>query len=123
MSSGAFLESFYTTDNGDICNVRTQPETLALVVEGTTNEGPAGPASPGFPSAQVSKGRNSIGINTRLVRIQFPPGGAPTGYSDRNPIALPWFNPTTFAALPPRGTGTYLGSACNYIGKTAEDIN
>ena len=123
MSSGAFLEAFYETDSGAIARIRTQPETAALVLEGNTNTIPAGPASAGFPSAQVSKGRRTIGINARLVRVQFPPGGAPAGYDDRHAIALPWFQPATFAALPPSGTGTYLGSACNFVGKTAEKVN
>ena len=123
MSSGAFLEAFYETDNGDKVRIRTQPETAALVIEGTTNAIPAGPASAGFPSAQVSKGRRSIGINARLVRIQFPPGGAPDGYDDRHAIALPWFQSSTFTALPPAGTGTYLSTVCNFVGKTPEKIN
>ena len=122
MSSGAFLEAFYETGAGATVRIRTQPETAALVIEGTTNAIPAGPASPGFPSAQVSKGRRSIGINTRLVRVQFPPGGAPDGYDDRHAIALPWFQAATFEALPPSGSGTYLGAACNFVGKTAESV-
>lgn len=122
MSSGAFLNTFYTTDAGNVVPIISQPETLALVLGGETNAGPAGPAAAGFPSAQVSKGRRSLGINARLVRVKFPPGGAPAGYADTGAIALPWFDPTSFATLSTGATGTYLGSACSLVGKTAESV-
>lgn len=122
MSAGAFLRGFYETEVGNIAPVRFQPETAALSLDGATNAIPAGPATAGFPSAQVSRGRRSIGVNTRLVRIQFAPGGAPSGYKEGVAIALPWFQADSFAGLPTGATGTYLNSSCTLVGKTAESV-
>lgn len=122
MSSGAFLNANYSTDLGNVVPISVQAETVALIIEGETNTVPAGPLTAGFPSAVVSRGKNAKGINARTVRVQFPPGGAPAGYSDRGAIELPWLSRATFDALPPRGTGTYLGSVVNYIGKSGESI-
>ena len=122
MSAGAFLNAFYETEVGNIAPIRAQPETAALVLDGTTNAIPAGPATAGFPSAQVSKGRRSIGVNTRLVRVQFAPGAAPTGYKEGVAIALPWFQADSFANLPTGATGTYLSASVVMVGKTAESV-
>lgn len=122
MSSGPFLDAFYTTDNADVVGIRVQPETVALVLEGATNTVPAGPAAPGFPSAMVSGGKTRIGINARKVRVKFALGGAPTGYKDGSTIELPWLDPLSFLTLPAKASGTYLGSPVTLVGKTAESI-
>lgn len=122
MSAGAFLNAFYTTNAGLVVSISIQPETAACVIEGNTNVIPAGPAGPGLPSAQVSKGKRSIGINARSIRVRFAPGAAPTGYVDGGIVQLPWLDPTSFALLPAKGTGTYLGSSVTLVGKTDENV-
>lgn len=122
MSAGPFLRGFYETEVGNIAPIRLQPETAALSLDGSTNAIPAGPSTAGFPSAQVSRGRRSIGVNARLVRVQFAPGAAPTGYKEGVAIALPWFQADSFANLPTGATGTYLGSSVTLVGKTAESV-
>jgi len=122
MSAGAFLEAFYETDAGNIAPIRTQPESAALVIEGQTNTIVAGPATAGFPSAVVSRGKRALGVNARTVRVKFPDGTGPDGYQAGGTISLPWYDPTTFALLPTRGTGTYLGSSVTLIGKSPETV-
>lgn len=120
MSAGQFLDAFYETDNGEICAIRTQPETAALVLNAVTNTIPAGPSTQ-LASAQVGKGRRAIGVNARLVRIRFT-GAVPDGYQAGGIITLPWFQPATYNALPNKATGTYLGVAVVMAGRTPETI-
>lgn len=120
MSAGIFLDAFYELNSGEIARIRTQPETAALVLEGTTNTIPAGPAT--LPTAaQVSGGRRSLGIHTRLVRVQFT-GAPPTGYKEDGIVTLPWFNPTTWEGLTRGDTGTYLASSVKLVGKSPEIV-
>lgn len=120
MSAGQFLDAFYETNSGEICAIRTQPETAALVLNAVTNTIPAGPATQ-LASAQVGKGRRAIGVNARLVRVRFT-GAVPDGYQANGIIALPWFQPDSFEALPNKATGTYLGVSVVLAGKTPETI-
>ena len=64
MSSGAFTIAGYQTDNSDIVPILVQPETL-LATLGTPNASAGATFAAGFPSAQVSKGKRSIGITGR----------------------------------------------------------
>lgn len=119
MSSGTFSRARYELDNGDITNIRIQPETLALVVDGQTNTAPTDAVTrPG--SAKVSGGRRSVGVNARLVRIRFT--AAKDGYAEGDIIALPWLQFESFTQLDLYSTGTYLGTAIELVGKTAESV-
>jgi len=120
MSAGQFLDAFYETNSGEICGVRIQPETAALVLNAVTNTIPAGPATQ-LASAQVSRGKRAIGVNTRTVSIRFT-GAVPDGYQINGTITLPWLQQDTFEALPNRATGTYLGNAVILVGKSPETI-
>ena len=120
MSAGQFLNAFYETNSGNIAGIRVQPETAALVLNGVTNTIPAGPADQ-LASAQVGKGRRSIGINARLVRIRFT-GAVPDGYQAGGEIALPWLQFASFEALPKNATGTYLGVGVTLVGRSSETI-
>ncbi len=119
MSSGTFTRTRYELDNGDITNIRVQPETLALVIDGNTNAGVTDAVTrPG--SAKVSGGRRSVGVNARLVRIRFT---APKdGYAEGEVITLPWLQKATFDNLDLFSTGTYLGVSVELVGKTAESV-
>lgn len=124
MSSGGFTKGLYQTKDGNVGKCRFQPETESLVIATVSNTAPAGPAAAGFPSAQVSSGRNTIGINCRLIRIKFDT--APTGYKQDGIITLPVFTDTAFATFQTATTGTYDvgGGAQNItiVGFTAEKI-
>ena len=121
MSSGAFTDSFYASNElASTHPIRVQPETLALELDGQANEAPAATGAVG-PSAQVSRGKRSIGINARTVTIQFTATKA--GYLAGSKITLPWLKSTTFAALTPKvSTGTYLEVACKLVGKSPETV-
>lgn len=121
MSSGPFTLTRYTTDNGDIAPIRVQPETLGLVLGGTTNAAPSGTPTPGFPSARISGSRRRAGINARRVRIRVTAAGT-SGLSVGSVITLPWLQQTGFAALARGVTGTYNTATVQFVGKTSEAL-
>lgn len=122
MSAGAFTDSFYSSDElGTVHPIRVQPETIALTLGGQANDAPVGTSAIG-PSAQVSRGKRSLGINARTVTIELT--AALTGYLLGSKITLPWLDDSTFAALTPKvTTGTYLATACKLVGKSPEKVN
>lgn len=122
MSSGAFVNSFYESNElGTTHPVRVQPETIALVLGGQANTAPAGTGAIG-PSAQVGRGKRSIGINARTVTVKLTATLA--GYLAGSTITLPWLAEGTYAALTPKvTTGTYQTVACILTGKSAEKVN
>jgi hypothetical protein len=120
MSAGQFLDAFYETNNGNICAIRIQPETAALVLNAVTNTIPAGPADQ-LASAKAGGGRRTIGVNARQVRVRFT-GAVPEGYQPGGEISLPWLQFSTFEALPKNATGTYLGSGVILTGRSPETI-
>lgn len=120
MSAGQFLDAFYEMDNTSIAAVKIQPETAALVLDGSTNTIPAGPAD--VPVlAKVSGSRRSYGIHCRTVTVKFT-GAVPDGYQPDGQITLPWLQQVSWAALPPKATGTYLASPVTLVFKTAEKV-
>jgi hypothetical protein len=120
MSSGAFENGKYeSNETSGIHAVRVQPETKALTISGTANAYPAG-AVDAKPSAQVGRGKRSIGINTRTISIKLT--AALTGYKTGSVIVLPWFVSSTFDAIATGQTGTYLATACEVVGKSPEKV-
>ena len=120
MSAGAFETGRYeSSETGGIHAVRVQPETKALEIDGTDNAYPADPVD-AKPSAQVSKGKRSIGINCRTVSIKLT--AALAGYKTGSVIVLPWFTESTFGGLSNGQTGTYLATACELVGKSPEKV-
>jgi len=121
MSSGAFVTSKYaSTATATIHPIRVQPETLALQLGSTANAAPSGTAV--LPSAQVSRGRRSIGINARTVTVKFAAGSVPSGYKAESPITLPWLqeNSAFTTAVPGTTAVTYLGQTAILVGKSPE---
>jgi len=121
MSAGAFVDSFYSSNElGTTHPIRVQPETIALTLGGQANTAPSGVGAIG-PSAQVSKGKRAIGINARTVTIELTEALA--GYQVGSTIRLPWLDDATFAALTPKVTvGTYLATECKLVGKSPETV-
>ena len=125
MSAGTFNRSRYEDDNGNIWRVKVQPETEGLTIASVANAPPGGSAPAGFPSACVSAGRNTCGVNARLCRIRFtntiPPGYKPTGT-----ITLPILSLAAKTAFTLDATGTYTLEGTAYdveiVGLTPESI-
>lgn len=94
MSEGSFITATYESDNGDFHNIRVQPETLTLNIGGTANAEAAGPVDSDL-RAMVSRGRNSVGLNARLVRLEVEVSGT-TDIEEGSILTLPWLDPGTF---------------------------
>ena len=126
MSAGTFTSSRYQTNAGSIVPISIQPETLTLTIEGVANVAPTTALTPDFPSAKVSGGRRSIGINARLVRFVITGATTPPGYKVNGILTLPILLPTVFSPLRSGNVGTYTLNATDYpirvVGRTAEAI-
>lgn len=117
MSAGAFQNSFYTSDSGDVYNIRLQPETLAFSAQGT----PA-TAATAEPSAIANGARRRIGVNARSVRLEWT-GTPPTGYDANSVVRVPIVTLAAYTAISKGDTVTYLGAPARVLGKTPEYIN
>jgi len=116
MSAGKFVDRNYSTTAGLLVPIRIQPETIT-----EWNPQAAGPLLPGQPSAQVSKGRRSIGINARIARFRWS-GAVPDGYDPAGIITLPILTQSSFVALVKNTAYAYNGGTLNLVGKSEEKI-
>lgn len=122
MSAGEFVRSVYETNEGNFAAIRVQPETLAASIDSVANAAGAGPVNQ-EASAQVSKGKRSIGINARTVTLNFT-ATPPDGYSG-DPVTIPALTPAFYAACNPNSdtaVGTYLGVAVEAVGRSPETV-
>lgn len=121
MSAGPFTETFYTDDYDNVRPIRVQPETLTLSIGGQANSAPTGPATAGAGYVRVSGGKRTYGITPRKVSIRFT-GTPPAGYAANQTYRIPVLIPGHWKAYtdPKLQTGTYLGVACQVVGKSAE---
>lgn len=120
MSQGSFTQAKYETDNGNVVPIKVQPETI-LAVLGTANGQATGDVEAGFPSAQVGKGRRTIGINARTVTIRFDT--PPSGYLENGVIRIPVLVRNRWDSLTKGQAVTYLSTAATVVGKSPEKIN
>jgi hypothetical protein len=123
MSAGVFQTVLYSSNvTGTIHPIRVQPETLSLSLGGTANAAATGTAI--LPSAQVSKGKRSIGINARTVTVKFATGNEPDGYKPNSPITVPWLqnNAAFINAVPNVTVVTYLSETAILVGKSPEFV-
>lgn len=123
MSAGIFTTALYSSNvTGTIHPIRVQPETLTLSLGGTANAQASGTAI--LPSAQVSKGKRSIGINARTVTVKFTGANVPAGYKADSPITVPWMqnNAAFLTAVPNVTAVTYLGETAILVGKSPEFV-
>ena len=120
MSSGAFSLTRYQTDQGNIVNIKVQPETVAASINSATNTAPTADLTAGFPSAKVSGTRRTLGINARTITIKFTASKA--GYKDDSPIKIPALTPAFFNACQVGATGSYNGTNCRVVGRSPEVI-
>lgn len=117
MSSGAFTLSKYEADNGDIHPIRLQPETLSANV-GSANTAPTGTVTVSL-FASARKNKRAYGLGARTVRVKFT-GSAPDDYEPNQILTIPVLTRTVFDAVVVGGTGTYLGSPIQIVGKSPE---
>lgn len=122
MSAGNFVYGKYEADNGAIYDCRRQPETTGLILNGQANTEPAGDVDQAG-SARLTGSRRKYGVRAREVRVRFT-AAPPTGYSPDDILTIPVFTPAAYNAMTAvkRPTGTYLGTAVVFVGKTGESV-
>lgn len=121
MSAGAFSNSFYEDDDGDIHPIRLQPETLAATFNAVVNAAPAGPVD-NEVSARVTGSRRGLGLFARYVTVKFT-GDLPPGYVANSTYKIAVPNPTVFSGITINSAGVYLDEAIQVISKTDEVQN
>lgn len=125
MSAGSPIMTVYETNQALYFPITIQPETESLTLNSVANTASANTAGVGFPSAKVSGGRRSIGVNARLIRVKFT-STIPDGYKTDGILTLPVLQLATFNAYARGQTGTYTlnGTAYDvrYVGKTPESV-
>lgn len=119
MSAGNFSNSKYEADSGTIYRIKVQPETVSASIGGA-NTAPAGTID-GEGSARVGGGNRQYGIKARSVTIRFT-ATPPDGYAENQTYRVPILTPTRYNAINIGTTGTYLGVACEVVGKNPERV-
>jgi len=119
MSAGDFVSAIYETDAGNFCNVRLQPETLAMTINASANGEGAGPINQ-EASAIARKGKRGIGVGCRLVGIDFA-GAPPSGYTS-DILYVPVLTPALFASASLGSPVSYLAASGVIVSKIAEDV-
>lgn len=120
MSAGPFVNSAYEDDEGNVYNIRVQPETL-LATLSAVNAGASGAITMPI-SARARGSKRMIGVSARTVRVRFS-ATPPTGYSPRSVVSIPVLTPAVYNATNNKTTGLiYLSSPVEFVGKTAESI-
>lgn len=126
MSAGSPEIVSYESGSGLFFPISIQPETQTLTLNSVANAAPANPIGAGLPSASVSRGRRSNGVNARLVRFRFNSATTPPGYKVDGTLTVPVLQAATFAAYGKGQTGTYTLNGTDYsvafVGKTPETI-
>ena len=125
MSAGSPIDSVYQANSGTLFPISIQPETLTVTLNSVANTAPEGTPGAGLPSATVSRGRRSNGVNARLIRVSFT-GTLPDGYKMEGILTFPVLQQSVFDGYGKGQVGTYslngTDYAIKYVGKTAETI-
>lgn len=119
MSIGQFTVSRYQNDDGGVHGIRIQPETLTLTLGSSVNT-PVADAINEISRAKVSGSRRAYGVHARTVTIKLTAAGASGAVG--SVLRLPWLTIGSFSGIKNDATGTYNGSACIVVGKSAEKI-
>jgi hypothetical protein len=127
MSAGTFETGKYEDGAGNIWECRVQPETKQLTLNSVANAYPTGDPTADLPTLPVNvSSRRKFGIKMRSVTIELTADGtAETGdYEGTGTrFTIPVFDPTVWAGYAKGQTGTYLGIACEFKGKSSEEVN
>ena len=124
MSAGAFTIIGYEADYGDgtlVHPIKVQPETLALTIGGVTNAGTAVTNINNPISAQVSKGKRTLGLHARMVSFEFT-ATPPTGYAANQTLRLPILTKDMKDVSTAGSTGTYLGVAIRVVSNFSPEV-
>lgn len=120
MSAGDFNRIRYECDDTTtIVRGKAQPETVALDIDGATNDVPAGSVTFGI-SAYARKTTKQYGVGMRCVNLAWT-GAPPTGYST-DIVSVPIFQKSVYDGISIGDAGTYLGQPVEVISKKAEQL-
>ncbi len=119
MSSGIFENGRYETNDGDIYFCKAQPESKGLILDGVTNAYPVGDVDQAT-SARLTGSKRQIGVTARTVRVRLT--AALAGYKPEAILTIPVFTETVYNGFVKGQTGTYLGTAVEYVGRSAEGV-
>lgn len=120
MSAGDFGRFKYECDDGNICPVRLQPETVAADFNGTVNAEPAGAVTMNS-YAKVNKTRREYGVRPRYITgnwLTVPAGGYEVGGTVKISVLLK----ATWDAIPLFSVVAYLGGTVEVTFKEPENI-
>jgi hypothetical protein len=121
MSAGRFENGKYESIDGQyIWPCRAQPESKGLVLNSVANAYPTDAVTPGLPKIRLRKGKREFGPTVRTVTVRFTEDltGAQADYLGEGALAvIPVFTQSAWASYGENQTGTYLGTAVEFVGK------
>jgi hypothetical protein len=123
MSVGVFESARYEQISGsNIWPCRAQPETKGLTLNSVANDYPVSGVTAGLPRIKLRKGKREFGPTIRTVTVKLTAAGtgATAGYLADTLHVVPVFTNATHASYSINQTGTYLGIACQCVGKFPE---
>lgn len=126
MSAGAFEDGKYEQSGSTfIWPCRVQPETKGLTLNAVANAYPAGDVTLNLPTLEISKrGRRSFGVIPRVVTVRLTADGtgAQAEYTSGSQYTVPVFQQSVWDGYGKQQTGTYLGIACEFVGKSSQEV-
>jgi len=127
MSAGTFEVGKYEDNAGNIWECRVQPETKGLTLNSVANDYPTEAATADLPTLPINvTSRRKFGIKMRSVTVELTADGTAEtadyeGTGTR--FTIPVFDPLVWDGYAKGQTGTYLGIACVFRGKSSEEVN
>ena len=118
---GPFVIRRYEANNGEIHNMKQQPESDTLIVNALPHLIVPGPTTSDI-FVKVSKGAKEIGIAPRKIRFRFTPGSEPDGYATCGVLTIAVQAKSQYDAAKVGDPGTYLGVAGTVVGKIPENV-
>lgn len=124
MSAGKFEDGKYASGPGLIYSVRVQPESKGLTLNSVANAYPMGDTDPELGTLQIRKSRRGFGVVARTVTVELTADGtgATAEYEEGSLLSVPVFQASVWSGYGKGQTGTYLGIACRFSGKSPENI-
>lgn len=122
MSAGIFENGRYGQRTGtNIWPCKAQPESKELTLNSVANDYPAGAVTAGLPRIKLRKTRREFGLPVRTVTVQLTANGtgATADYLSGTLQTIPVFTQAAYDSYDEGQTGTYLGIACEFVGKSS----
>ena len=120
MSAGKFeIGKYEQSTGGNVWPCRAQIETKALTLGGTANAYPTAAATSGLPRVRLRKGKKEFGLSIRTVTVKLTEDGtgATEEYAEGTLHTIPVFTKAAHDGYTIGAVGTYLGIACEAVGK------